>query len=172
MKTYEGGEKMRLFVAIELDDSLKKTITGTLHELKKSGVRGSYVGSNNLHLTLAFIGEVENVPEIKTALQTISYKPFKLSLSDLGNFGDILWVGVKGNQGLSQAAKSVREALDQAGISYDRKKFTPHITLVRKAAGSWKSVKAPKGEMMVKKISLMKSSMKDGKTVYTRVAEI
>ena len=97
-------EKMRLFIAIELDDSIKKTITGTMHELKKSGVRGSYVASNNLHLTLAFIGEVEHVPEVKTSLQTISYKPFKLSLSDFGNFGDILWVGVKGNQGLSQAA--------------------------------------------------------------------
>ena len=163
---------MRLFVAIELDDSLKKTITGTLHDLKKSGVKGSYVASNNLHLTLAFIGEVEDALEIKNALKTISCKPFKLSLSDLGNFGDILWIGVKGNQGLSKVAKDVREALDHAGISYDRKKFAPHITLVRKATGSWKSVKAPKGEMMVKKISLMKSSMKDGKTVYTRVAEI
>ena len=143
-----------------------------MHELKKAGVRGSYSASNNLHLTLAFIGEVDNVPEIKTALQTISYRPFKLSLSDFGNFGDILWVGVKGNQGLSQAAKSVREALDRAEISYDRQKFMPHITLVRKATGSWKAVKAPKGEMMVKRISLMKSSVKDGKTVYTRVAEV
>lgn len=34
-------EKMRLFIAIELDDSIKKTITGTMHELKKSGVRGA-----------------------------------------------------------------------------------------------------------------------------------
>lgn len=163
---------MRLFIAIELDDSIKKSLTGAMHDLKKSGVRGSYTASNNLHLTLAFIGEVEDALEIKTALQSVSFKPFKLSLSDFGNFGDILWVGVKGNQGLSQAAKGVREALDQAGISYDRKKFAPHITLVRKAAGSWKAVKPPKGEMMVKKISLMKSSVKDGKTVYTRVLSI
>ena len=163
---------MRLFIAIELDDSIKKSLTGAMHDLKKSGVRGSYTASNNLHLTLAFIGEVEDALEIKTALQSVSFKPFKLSLSDFGNFGDILWIGVKGNQGLSQAAKGVREALDQAGISYDRKKFAPHITLVRKVAGSWKAVKPPKGEMMVKKISLMKSSVKDGKTVYTRVLSI
>ena len=168
----EPEGKMRLFVAIELDDSMKKIITGTMHELKKCGVRGSYVASNNLHLTLAFIGEVENVPEVKTSLQTISYRPFKLSLSDFGNFGDILWIGVKGNQGLSQAAKAVREALDQAGISYDRKNFSPHITLVRKSSGNRKAVKAPKGEMMVRKISLMKSGVRDGKTVYTRVAEV
>lgn len=161
---------MRLFIAIEPDDSIKKNITGTMHELKKSGVKGSYTASNNLHLTLAFIGEVGDASEIKTALQTISFKPFKLSLSDFGNFGDILWVGVKGNQGLSQVVKGVREALDKAGISYDRKKFAPHITLVRKATGSWKAVKPPRGEMMVKKISLMKSGVKNGKTAYTRVA--
>ena len=35
--------------------------------------------------------------------------------------------------------------------------------------GNWKSVPAPKGEMMVKKISLMKSTFKDGKVVYTEV---
>jgi 2'-5' RNA ligase len=158
---------MRLFVAIELDDNLKKTITGTLHDLKKSGVKGSYVASNNLHLTLAFIGEVEDALEIKNALQTISCKPFKLSLSDLGNFGDILWIGVKGNQGLSAAAKAVRDALDDAGIAYDREKFVTHITLIRKVSGSWKQVPAPKGEMKVTKLSLMKTTFRDGKPVYT-----
>ena len=77
---------------------------------------------------------------------------------------------MKGNQGLSGAAKSVRDALDAAGIGYDKKKFSPHITLVRKASGSWKSIPAPKGDMMVKKISLMKSSIKDGRPVYSEVA--
>ena len=99
----------------------------------------------------------------------MSFKPFKLSLSELGNFGSLIWVGMKGNQGLSAAAKSVREALDAAGIEYDRKEFTPHITLIRKASGSWKQVTAPKGQMMVKKISLMKTTFKDGKPVYSEV---
>ena len=102
-------------------------------------------------------------------MKNIRWKPFKLSLSEMGTFGDLLWVGMKGNQGLSAAAKSVREALEAAGIDYDRKKFTPHVTIVRKAAGNWKQVPAPKGEMMVKKISLMRTTFKDGKPVYTEV---
>ena len=160
---------MRLFVAITLSDEMKKTVTGTLHSLKKAGVKGSYVPSQNLHLTLAFIGEVKDSSAVKEALQTVKLKPFRLSLSEMGTFGDLLWVGLKGNQGLSAAVKDVRGALDAAGIDYDKKKFVPHITIIRKMNGSWKSVPAPKCEMMVKKISLMKSEVKDGKRVYTEI---
>ena len=160
---------MRLFIAIQLSDELKKTITGTLHDLKKKGVKGNYTPIQNLHLTLAFIGETDDPGAVRDALQNVSFKPFKLSLSDMGTFGDLLWVGMKGNQGLSAAARSVRDALDAAGIEYDRKKFTPHITIIRKASGSWKQIPAPKGEMMVKKISLMKTTFKDGKPVYSEL---
>ena len=160
---------MRLFIAIELSDEMKKSIGGTLHALKQKGVKGSYVPLQNLHLTLAFIGEVEDARAVKDALAGISFKPFKLSLSEMGSFGDLLWVGMKGNQGLAALAKSVRDALDAAGIDYDRKKFVPHITIIRKASGSYKQAPAPKGEMMVKKISLMKTTFKDGKPVYSEV---
>ena len=114
---------MRVFVAITLSSELKKTITGTLHDLKQKGVKGNYVPVQNLHLTLAFIGETDKPGAVKEALKNVSFKPFRLSLSDMGTFGDVLWVGVKGNQGLSAAAKSVRDALDAAGIAYDRQKF-------------------------------------------------
>ena len=158
---------MRLFVAIQLSDEMKKAVTGTLHTMKQKGIRGNYVPLQNLHITLAFIGEMKDPDAVKEALSGISIKPFRLSFSDMGTFGDLLWVGMQGNQGLSAAAKSVRDALDAAGINYDRKKFTPHVTVIRKVSGNWKQVPAPKGEMMVKKISVMKTTFKDGKPVYT-----
>lgn len=160
---------MRLFVAIRLSDELRKDLIGTMHVLKKLGVKGSYVPADNLHVTLAFIGETSEPEKVKEALAAVKVKPFRLSLSELGCFGDTLWVGAKGNQGLSGAARSVREALDAAEISYDQKKFVPHVTLIRKAAGNWQRAKAPKSEMMVKSISLMKSEEKNGKRVYTEV---
>ena len=163
---------MRLFVAICLSDEMKASITETMHALKKAGVKGSYVPTRNLHLTLAFIGETDSAAAVKEALQAVRYKPFRLALSDMGCFGDLVWAGLKGNQGLSAAVKEVRGALDAAGIPYDRKKFVPHITLVRKAAGKWQQVRPPKGEMMVKKISLMKSEQKDGKRVYTEIFSV
>ena len=160
---------MRLFVAVQLSEELKKSITGTLHDLKQKGVKGNYVPAKNLHLTLAFIGETDDPDQVKEALKGISYKPFKLALSEMGNFGNLLWVGMKGNQGLSAAAKSVRDALDAAGIPYDKKAFTPHITIIRKSSGNWKQVPPPRGQMMVKSISLMKTTFKDGKPVYSEV---
>ena len=163
---------MRLFVAIQLSDEMKNAVTDTLHTLKKQGVRGSYVPKQNLHLTLTFIGETREAARIKEALQTVAVKPFRLTLSEMGTFGDLLWVGMKGNQGLSAAVRSVQAALDAAGIEYDRKKFVPHITIIRKVNGNWKQVPAPKGDMTVRKISLMKSEVKDGKRVYTEILSV
>lgn len=160
---------MRLFVAVQLSGEMKTAVTGAMHELKKAGVKGSYVPLQNLHLTLAFIGETKESASVKEALQGITFKPFRMAFAEMGSFGDLLYVGMKGNQGMSGAVKAVRDALDQAGIDYDRKKFVPHITLVRKAAGNFKGVKAPAGDMMVKQISLMKSEQKDGKRVYTEI---
>ena len=81
---------MRLFVAIALSDEMKASATGTMHALKKAGIKGNYSPTANLHLTLAFIGEAESAAPVKEALQTVSYKPFRLSFSEMGTFGDIL----------------------------------------------------------------------------------
>ena len=140
--------------------------------MKKAGVKGSYVPKQNLHLTLAFIGETKDASAVKEAMRQVKYKPFRLSVSEMGTFGSLLWAGMKGNQGLAAAVKDIRSALDAAGIEYDRKKFVPHITLIRKFDGKWQTVPAPKCEMMVKSISLMKSEIKDEKRVYTELFSI
>ncbi len=163
---------MRLFVAIQLSDEMKTSVVNTMHALKKQGVRGSYAPKQDLHLTLAFIGETKDAAAVKDALGSVSLRPFRLAFSDMGTFGDLLWAGIKGNQGLSAVTRDVRQALDAAGIGYDRKKFVPHVTIVRRMTGNWKQAAAPKGDMTVKKISLMKSEVKAGKRVYTEVFSI
>ena len=160
---------MRLFIAILLSDEMRSSLIGTMHALKQAGIRGSYVPAQNLHLTLAFIGETDDTAAVKDVMRTLKYKPFRLSLSGLGTFGDRLWAGLRGNQGLSAVAKDLRDVLDEAGIPYDKKTFTPHITLVRRMSGNWKTIPAPKGEMMVRKVSLMSSALKDGKRVYKEI---
>lgn len=161
---------MRLFIAITLSDEMKTALTDTMHRLKKAGVQGRYVPAQNLHLTLAFLGETEDAAAVRAALEKVSVEAFTLALSEMGVFGDLLWVGMKGNQKLSAAARAVRSALDEAGIGYDRKKFVPHITLIRQMTGNWKKVPAPSGEMRAEKISLMKSVQTDGKRIYTEIA--
>mgnify|MGYP002798223556 FL=1 len=161
---------MRLFIAIQLSDNTKKALVNLMHELKKQGVEGNYGPAQNLHMTLAFIGEYDDPAKIKEVISRVPVPEFRLSLSDMGNFGNILWAGVKGNQKLKAYVKDLRSALDVEGIPYDRDKFVPHITLIRKytAKRSYK-VSMPKAEMMVKKASLMKSEQKNGKAVYKEV---
>lgn len=163
---------MRLFIAIMLSDDMKKAVTGTMHELKKADVRGSYVPAQNLHVTLAFIGETKDASAVKTAMQTLSSKPFRMAFAEMGVFDNLLWVGIKGNQGLNKLAKYVGTALDEAQIPYDRKKFVPHVTIIRNMGGPWKKVSPPKADMTVKKVSLMKSEQKNGKQVYTEIFSV
>ena len=59
---------MRLFIAIMLSDDMKKSVIGTMHELKKADVHGSYVPAQNLHVTLAFIGETRDAAPVKAAI--------------------------------------------------------------------------------------------------------
>jgi 2'-5' RNA ligase len=161
---------MRLFVAIQLSEEIRKSLIGTMHDLKQAGIKGNYSPAANLHVTLAFIGETRQSDEVKKALQRVEFSPFKLSVREMGTFGDRMWAGVKGNQGLKGLSKDIRAHLEAAEIPYDTKEFVPHITLVRKASGTLpKSFKGPKGEMMVKGFSLMKSEMKNGKRVYTEI---
>ena len=160
---------MRLFVAIQFSDEMRKSIVELMHDLKGRGVKGNYTPMQNLHVTMCFIGETAEGAKIKEALSGVAYKPFKLSTSEMGRFGDLLWLGIRGGQALSILAADIRKALDAAGISYDTKKFTPHITLVRKASGNIPKAAVPKTGMMVKKVSLMRSERKDGKMVYTEI---
>ena len=118
-----------------------------MHELKKAGVRGSYVPAQNLHVTLSFIGETKDAAAIKAALQTLDDKPFRMSFAELGVFDNLLWVGIKGNQGLNKLARHVAAALDEA-IQYDRKKFVPHITTQH--GRPWKKVSAQGGKVCQK----------------------
>ena len=161
---------MRLFIAVRFTDEVKKALLGTMHDLKQKGIKGNYTAGANLHLTLAFIGETRDKEEVIKAMDRISFTPFKLSVRELGTFGDILWAGVKGNQGLKGIAKDVRAQLDASGIPYDRKEFVPHV---RRMGGTLpKGFPGPKADMMVSAISLMKSENKNGKTVYTEIYKV
>ena len=62
---------MRLFVAIQLSEEIRKSLIGTMHDLKQAGIKGNYSPAANLHVTLAFIGETRQSDEVKKALQRV-----------------------------------------------------------------------------------------------------
>ena len=158
---------MRLFIAIQLPDEMKKALVACMHDLKKQGVEGNYVPAQNLHLTLAFIGEYDDPAKVRKVIGSVPLPQIGLSFSGNGNFGNLLWAGVKGNQKLKTYVKELRAALKEAQIPFDDDKFIPHITLIRKTVAKKPyELHLSKAEMTVEKVSLMKSEMKNGKVVY------
>ncbi len=158
---------MRLFIAIRLSDDMQKALVSCMHDLKKQGVEGNYVPAQNLHMTLAFIGEYDDPGKVKEVIGKVPLPGFRLALDGQGNFGNILWAGVKGNQKLKAYVREVREALKENGIPFENDRFVPHITLIRKiSAKKPYQIHLPEAEMTVKRASLMKSETKNGKVVY------
>ena len=126
---------MRLFIAIKLSDAMKDSLITVQNTLYDRGMRGNYTSEENLHLTLAFIGEHPDAETVLDALASVSFRPFELSLEGMGRFGDLWWAGMKDSSALTAVVRRVRRALAENNIPFDKKRFGPHTTLIRKASG-------------------------------------
>lgn len=124
----------RLFVAIDLPDPVKDQ----LGELC-SGLSGAkWVKRDQMHLTLRFIGEVDNAQAeaIKTALSTLQSAPFTMTLEGVGQFPPkgkprVLWVGLKAPAVLPGLQRQIEETLVALNLPPEDYPFSPHITLAR-----------------------------------------
>lgn len=172
---------MRVFIAIELDKDVKRLLNDMQQQLNKYAEKANNTSVNNFHLTLRFIGEVEEkeISKIKEAIDVTASKmsPFLLSLENLGHFSrkhkDILWIGVTGERSKLTGLKGeLEENLVQAGFSKEKNEYIPHITLARqvrlnKPFGTiQEEVRLPKARIGVRSISLMESTRMDGELVY------
>ena len=125
---------MRLFIAIEVPDDLKMA----LGRLRMDIPGAHWVPSEQIHLTLAFLGEVEEtvVPRLTGELAGIQAPGFRLSFSGTGCFPNrhrphVLWVGLEPEPHLQLLASKVRTAVLSCGIPQEERPFSPHITLAR-----------------------------------------
>ncbi len=166
---------MRLFIAIQLNRKMKNALTGIQDHMREAGVRGNFTKRENLHITLAFIGEYPDKDEVIDVMEGIGFEPFRISLDGLGSFGSLWWAGIGGSRDLANLANQLRRALAAAGIPYDRKKFSPHITLIRKPVCRSGSIpedvlrELPGAEMTVDHISLMRSDRGKQGMIYTEL---
>jgi 2'-5' RNA ligase len=121
---------LRLFVGIALPPELKLRIS-----LLANGVPGArWVDPGNYHLTLRFIGEVDEgvAGDIDAALAQLRAPRFEVSLSGVGHFGDrMLWVGVEKNPSLVHLRDKVESALVRLGLPPETRRYAPHVTLAR-----------------------------------------
>ena len=123
----------RLFVAIRPPEDIRDLLIDAMDD--SPALR--WVGDEQLHLTLRFIGEVERpvANDIAAALERIRFPVFELAVKGVGRFeqrnGGALWAGVEPRAPVAELAAKVERACVQAGLEPERRVFHPHITLAR-----------------------------------------
>ncbi|MEN8198625.1 MAG: RNA 2',3'-cyclic phosphodiesterase [Thermodesulfobacteriota bacterium] len=126
---------VRLFVAIDLADASRERLKTICHGLP--GAR--WVKDEQLHLTLRFIGEVDEplFQDIREVLGGVEAQAFSLQLDGIGCFPPrgrprIVWAGVAANRELLHLQKKIESVLTrEAGLDPEGRKYAPHITLAR-----------------------------------------
>jgi RNA 2',3'-cyclic 3'-phosphodiesterase len=121
---------LRLFVGIALPPELKLRLSTLC-----TGVPGArWVDAGNYHVTLRFIGEVDEgtASDIDAALLQIRAPRFAVTLQGVGLFGTrMLWAGVERNPPLVQLRDKVENAIVRTGLEPEGRRFAPHISLAR-----------------------------------------
>lgn len=174
---------MRTFVAVPLSGETRSGIERTVAALRPRtrGIR--WVPPGNLHLTLRFLGEVDEVriPDLSRAidLATAGIPPFTIRTCGVGAFPGmgsprVLWVGLEGDlESLLKLQRRVEEELVGLGLPGEDKPFSPHLTVGRALRGTRAWVKGPlqgldpPQEMRVHGVHLMKSVLSPEGAVYT-----
>lgn len=167
---------MRLFFAVGFSEAEKNVISENVASLKKMCVRGNFTRRENLHITLAFLGEVDraSLKSVIEAAARVDFSPFDIAVGGAGKFGNIVWLGVGGDE-IKPLAAHLRASLDKSGIYYDRKPFSPHLTLCREAefqpgcdAESFNAAVRSFDKRVVS-FDLMESTRVDGRLVYKKL---
>ena len=132
---------MRTFIALDLPSDFAVNIAQVESQLSAS-VQAKYVAERSLHLTLAFMGELDSASQLSAAQKAIeiatkNFAPVSLHPEGLGIFGPAsdatLFIGVSPTPALMNLAKNVRSELATKGLPFEKTPFKPHITLARHA---------------------------------------
>ncbi len=181
---------MRTFVAIELPRELTSQIDQLQAVLRKTGADVSWVKSQNVHITLKFLGEVkeekiEDVYQV-TELSVKGIRKFQVNLQGLGGFPNlkrprVIWIGVeKGKEVLAELYPKVEEEFSKIGFPKENRDFTPHLTIGRvkslknldRLASEINKTSFQTEEFEIKEVVVMKSTLLPTGAVYTPLKKV
>jgi len=182
------SHNMRLFIAIVLEDRIKDAITPLQDTLIKlqSGVK--LVEEENIHLTMRFLGEIEDsrLDELKQAIAVVEDFPcFELHLKGIGSFPNernpkVIWVGCQPNRTLLDIYQAMENSLKGMGLPPDDHVFSAHITIGRNKfpqfSNSFQSFMAKNagteiGKQAIKEITLFQSTLTPKGPIYTNIRD-
>ena len=180
---------IRLFLAFELSQEIREIIDEVSREAGKLPLNVRWVRTENIHLTVVFLGNVEEslVPRVEEVACLVCSRshPFDISLHSLGFFGNIrsprvLWIGMNGDvKGMSGLRDELQKGLVPFGVEEETRPFRPHLTLGRfkKEAGSIKHLKGlieqyrdlTSPAAVMKELTLFRSDLRRDGAVYTKI---
>ena len=175
---------IRLFVALKIPPQIRQTLLETCRKLSPDQDNFRWENTDKIHLTLKFIGEVdENLLEaIKTELDFVkNYHSFNCSISKFDFFfknrePKILWVNLKTNDSVFKLVNELNSRLEKFSIPAEKRKFKPHLTMLRlkkypggKFIQSFKNYKIENMNFIADEIALIQSELRRTGAVYTEI---
>jgi 2'-5' RNA ligase len=180
---------MRTFIAIEIPEQVKTELARLQSDLRRVQADVSWTKPENIHLTLRFLGEVEEkkLEALKRvcAESAAEFAPFVLALKGAGVFPNfrqprVLWAGLAGEtETAARLQRRLEEGLVSLGFAPEDKPFKPHLTVgrvksgknARQVAALAEIAELPALSFEVGEIVLMKSELHTAGARYTPLAK-
>lgn len=179
---------VRLFIALLLPNEIKKALEDLIIDLKPrvKGVR--WVGADNIHLTLKFIGETseEKIGPISQVLEKAAAgrKPLTVALDRMGGFPNlknprVIWVGLSGVEPAAEMAGLLNRQLKPLGFEPEKRPFSAHLTLGRikfpidasPLAAYAEQLNFATEPVILDRIALVKSTLTPGGPIYEKLEQ-
>lgn len=178
--------RTRTFIAVEVNKAIRERLVSLQEKLGATGTEVKWVEPENMHLTLLFLGEVDDreIPKVCRIVSDIAaqHPSFSLRVESVGCFPTprrprILWVGVgEGGESLIAVHDQLEIPLQELGYRREERRYKPHVTLGRVQSegptdalaaeiarrSTWKA-----GETAVTQVLVMGSELKPSGPVYT-----
>lgn len=182
---------IRSFIALNLTADIQRQLDDIIQSLKQQTTIVRWVPSQNIHLTLKFLGDVSlaNIETLQRVLagEAARHAPFTFTVGGFGAFPNtrwprVLWVGVQAPPALTAAQRGIEAETQRLGYTNEERPFSPHLTMgrvsnnaspqeARRLSEALAQVKIGElGQVMVKSVYLYRSDLNPGGAVYTPLA--
>lgn len=183
---------IRAFIAIKIPATIQEKLLGIQEKLKKADAGVTWVKSESIHLTLQFLGNIDEtqIPEIvaqmRETVKTVS--PFHLQIGYAGAFPNlhyprVIWIGVTDdeNGSLKTLEGALSSRMTTLGFESEEGRFSPHLTIGRVKSQKNKSnlLRAVEGmtnvwlgEIDVDTVYLIKSELRSTGAEYTDIEAV
>jgi 2'-5' RNA ligase len=180
------SQSIRAFIAIELPESVKALLDQVQQELKSLRLKAKWVRTENIHLTLKFLGDIDagDIDYIGGAMADAAADcgPLALKIGGIGFFPGIkrprvVWVGLGGEiPDLLNLQRNLEDRLATVGFAKGKRSFKAHLTLgrIRQAANPdtvrrilKEYIELGDHQFIADRITLIKSVLKPSGSVYS-----